>query len=322
MIRLAAEEYQYMNYSSLTDYLKSEFGTKVYKIALDAGCTCPNRDGTLDTRGCIFCSAGGSGDFAADRSLPVYEQIESAKAGVSRKITDGKYIAYFQNYSNTYAPVAYLERIFMEAIIHPDIVALSIATRPDCLPDGILDLLTRLNKIKPVWVELGLQTIHPRTADRIRRGFDLACFEDALVKLRPTGVKIIVHMILGLPGESRGDMLASVRYIAAQPIDGIKLQLLHVLKITDLAALYDQGEFTVMTMEEYIDLLAECIEMLPSRIIIHRMTGDGPKSLLIAPLWSANKRVVLNTIQREFAIRDVRQGRKFIQEKTGNPERS
>jgi len=309
-----------MNYSSLSDYLKNEFGTKVYKIALDAGCTCPNRDGTLDTRGCIFCSAGGSGDFAADRSLPIYEQIESAKARVSRKITDGKYIAYFQNYTNTYESVEYLEKIFLEAITHPDIVALSIATRPDCLPDGILDLLSRLNQIKPVWVELGLQTIHPRTADLIRRGFDLACFEEALEKLRLTGVKIIVHVILGLPGESRSDMLESVGYIASQPIDGIKLQLLHVLKNTDLAALYEQGEFAVMTMEEYIDLLSECIEMLPSRIIIHRMTGDGPKSLLIAPLWSANKRIVLNTIQREFTKRDVRQGRKYISGKIGNPE--
>ena len=309
-----------MNYSSLSDYLKSEFGTKVYKIALDAGCTCPNRDGTLDKRGCIFCSAGGSGDFAADRSLPVYEQIESAKARVSRKITAGKYIAYFQNYTNTYESVEYLEKIFLEAITHPDIAALSIATRPDCLPDGILDLLNRLNQIKPVWVELGLQTIHPRTADLIRRGFDLGCFEDALEKLRVTGVKVIVHLILGLPGESRGDMLESVGYIAAQPIDGIKLQLLHVLQNTDLAALYELGEFSVMTLEEYIDLLAECIEMLPARIIIHRMTGDGPKSLLIAPLWSANKRVVLNTIQREFIKRDVRQGRKYISGKTGNPE--
>ena len=319
MIRLSAEEYQYMNYSSLSDYLKNEFGTKVYKIALDAGCTCPNRDGTLDTRGCIFCSAGGSGDFAADRSLPVYQQIESAKARVSRKITDGKYIAYFQNYTNTYESVEYLERIFLEAINHPDIAALSIATRPDCLPDGILDLLSRLNRIKPVWVELGLQTIHPRTADLIRRGFDLACFEESLEKLRVTGVKIIVHLILGLPFESRGDMLESVAYIASQPIDGIKLQLLHVLQNTDLAAHYERGEFAVMTMAEYIDLLAECIEMLPARIIIHRLTGDGPKSLLIAPLWSANKRVVLNTIQREFTIRDVRQGRKYISGKTGNP---
>jgi len=311
-----------MNYSSLSDYLKNEFGTKVYKIALDAGCTCPNRDGTLDTRGCIFCSAGGSGDFAADRSLPIYEQIESAKARVSRKITDGKYIAYFQNYTNTYESVEYLEKIFLEAITHPDIVALSIATRPDCLPDGILDLLSRLNQIKPVWVELGLQTIHPRTADLIRRGFDLACFEESLKKLRVIGVKIIVHVILGLPGESRSDMLESVGYIASQPIDGIKLQLLHVLKNTDLAALYEQGEFAVMTMEEYIDLLSECIEMLPSRIIIHRMTGDGPKSLLIAPLWSANKRIVLNTIQREFTKRDVRQGRKYISGKIGNPEKT
>ena len=215
----------------------------------------------------------------------------------------------------------YLERIFLEAINHPDIAALSIATRPDCLPDGILDLLSRLNGIKPVWIELGLQTIHPRTADLIRRGFDLACFEEALEKLRVTGVRIVVHLILGLPFESRRDMLESVAYIASQPINGIKLQLLHVLKNTDLAALHSQGKFAVMTMEEYIDLLAECIEMLPPRIIIHRMTGDGPKSLLIAPLWSANKRVVLNTIQREFTRRDVRQGRKYITGMNNNPDK-
>jgi len=304
-----------MHYYSLSDYLKNEFGTKVYKIALDAGCTCPNRDGTLDTRGCIFCSEGGSGDFAADRSLPVRCQIESAQKRVKNKVGTGKYIAYFQNYTNTYAPVPYLEDIFTQAITHPDIVALSVATRPDCLPAEVLDLLHRLSLIKPVWVELGLQTIHPESSLLIRRGFDLLCFETALLHLRAAGIKVIVHLILGLPGETRSDMLESIDYIARQPVDGVKLQLLHVLKNTDLAVLYAKDGFKVMTMPEYMDLLAECIERLPSDMVIHRLTGDGPKSLLIAPLWSANKREVLNTIRREFTQRDVQQGRYFNKSK-------
>lgn len=300
-----------MYYFSLSDYLKTEFGTKVYKIAISSGCTCPNRDGTKGTRGCIFCSEGGSGDFAADGSLSISSQIESAKEKVSRKVQSGKYIAYFQSYTNTYAPVSYLEKIFMEAITHPDIAVLSIATRPDCLPDDCLALLARLAKIKPVWVELGLQTIHPATSDLIRRGFDLPCFEQAVDKLKSIGIKIIVHLILGLPGESRADMLESVDYVAAMPVDGIKLQLLHVLKNTDLAPLYEKGGFEVMTLPAYIGLLAECIEKLPPRIVIHRLTGDGPKSLLLAPLWSADKRVVLNTIQQEFTRKNVLQGRNY-----------
>jgi uncharacterized protein len=299
----------YMYYRSLSDALKEEFGTKVYKLALDAGCTCPNRDGTLDTRGCIFCSEGGSGDFAAASDLSVTEQIESAKSRVARKITDGRYIAYFQNFTNTYAPLPRLEKIYTEALFHPDIAALSIATRPDCLPDGTIELLARLNRIKPVWVELGLQTIHPRTANLIRRGFDLPCFADAVKRLNRAGLRIVVHLILGLPGESRADIMASVSYVASLPVDGVKLQLLHVLRNTDLADMYAAGEFEVLTRDEYIDLLAECVERLPERMVIHRLTGDGPKSLLIAPLWSADKRGVLNGIYREFTKRNVRQGR-------------
>ncbi len=298
-----------MYYRSLSDALKEEFGAKVYKLALDAGCTCPNRDGTLDTRGCIFCSEGGSGDFAADPGLSVAEQIESAKSRVARKIRDGRYIAYFQNFTNTYAPLSKLERIYSEAILHPDIAALSIATRPDCLPDDTVQLLSRLSRIKPVWVELGLQTIHPETASLIRRGFDLSCFAEAVDRLNRVGLRVVVHLILGLPGESRADIIASVSYVAKLPVDGIKLQLLHVLRNTDLADMYEAGEFEVLTREEYIDLLAECVERLPERMVIHRLTGDGPKSLLIAPLWSADKRGVLNDIYREFTRRNVRQGR-------------
>ena len=303
-----------MYYHSLSDALKEEFGAKVYKLALDAGCTCPNRDGTLDTRGCIFCSEGGSGDFAADSNLSVTAQIDSAKSRVARKIKDGRYIAYFQNFTNTYAPLSRLEKIYTEALFHPDIAALSIATRPDCLPDETVDFLARLNRIKPVWVELGLQTIHPKTAELIRRGFDLSCFNDAVDRLDRAGLRIVVHLILGLPGESRADIMASVSYIAELPIDGVKLQLLHVLKNTDLADMYEAGEFEVLTREEYIDLLAECVERLPERIVLHRLTGDGPKSLLIAPLWSGDKRGVLNGIYREFTRRNVRQGR-LVKEK-------
>lgn len=298
-----------MYYRSLSDALKEEFGAKVYKLALDAGCTCPNRDGTLDTRGCIFCSEGGSGDFASDPALSVTEQIESAKGRVARKITDGRYIAYFQNFTNTYAPLPRLEKIYSEAIFHPDIAALSIATRPDCLPDDTIALLSRLNRIKPVYVELGLQTIHPKTASLIRRGFELSCFSDAVERLSRAGLRIVVHLILGLPGESRADIMASVSYVASLPVDGVKLQLLHVLRNTDLADMYAAGEFEVLTREEYIDLLAECVERLPERMVIHRLTGDGPKSLLIAPLWSADKRGVLNGIYREFTRRNVCQGR-------------
>ena len=304
-------------YHSLDYEMKHRFGTKVYKIALEGGMTCPNRDGTIGTGGCIFCSAGGSGDFAvplqgADgmTAESVHRQIDLAISRISRKMgsSPGAYIAYFQSYTNTYAPVSYLRRLFTAAILHPEIRVLSIATRPDCLPEEVLDLLEELNQIKPVWIELGLQTIHPDTARLIRRGYELDCFTDAKNRLRRRGLEVIVHVILGLPGESRTQMLETVSWLGSNDIQGIKLQLLHILKGSDLALLYEQAPFPVMSMEEYLDLVIDCVSLLPPEIVIHRITGDGPKNLLIAPLWSANKRLVLNTLTRRFQERGITQG--------------
>ena len=240
----------YEHYYSLNRYLRETFGEKVYKLALDGGMTCPNRDGTIGTGGCIFCSAGGSGDFAEGRCASVAEQIEKARARVRKKTDAAKFIAYFQSYTNTYAPVEYLEALFSEAMAQECVVALSIGTRPDCLPDEVIDLLSRLNRIKPVWVELGLQTIHEETARYIRRGYPLPVYEDALARLRAAGITVITHVILGLPGESREMMLATIDYLGGphRP-DGVKLQLLHVLEGTDLAADWRTGKFACMEME-------------------------------------------------------------------------
>lgn len=299
-------------YYSLDYYLKQTYGEKLYKIALDGGMTCPNRDGTLGARGCIFCSAGGSGDFAGDRRTSITEQIEAGKAQSIRKHNGSSYIAYFQAYTNTYAPVSYLRSVFTEAINHPDIRILSIATRPDCLNDDVLALLAELNKKKPVWVELGLQTIHEETAQFIRRGYKLPVFEDALRKLRKIGITVIVHTILCLPGESREMMLDTIRYLNTQDIQGIKLQLLHILKHTDLADYYEKHPFHLPSREEYYELLGMCICNLRPDIVIHRLTGDGPRKLLVAPLWTGNKRQVLNGMQRYFKEQNIWQGKEFI----------
>ena len=298
-------------YHSLDYELKTVFGEKLYKISLDAGMTCPNRDGTIGTRGCIFCSQGGSGDFASDRALSITGQIEKGKAQTASKYKGNGYIAYFQAYTNTYAPVPYLEKLFREAICHPDIVALSIGTRPDCLGDDVLDLLDRLNRIKPVWVELGLQTIHEDTARYIRRGYALDCFEKAVKDLRARSLEVIVHTILGLPGEDRERTLQTIRYLNGQPIQGIKLQLLHVLKGTDLALDYERGLFETLTMESYLTLLIACLERLSPDIVVHRLTGDGPKDLLIAPVWSSAKRTVLNELHRRMKLENTWQGRLY-----------
>jgi radical SAM protein (TIGR01212 family) len=283
----------------LNDYLRETFGCKVYKIALNGGFTCPNRDGTLDNRGCIFCSAGGSGEFASDPKDNITEQVEAGKKLVASKAGDGKYIAYFQAYTGTYAPVERLRRLYEEAISHPDIVALSIATRPDCLPGEVLDLLEELNNRKPVWVELGLQTIHQGTADHIRRGYDLSVYSAAVDALRSRGIEVITHVILGLPGETVPDMLETVRFVCESGATGIKLQLLHVLRGTDLAEEYAAGTFEVLSEDEYIHILQECAKIIPDSVVVHRLTGDGDKKLLIAPMWSANKKHVWNRIQRE-----------------------
>lgn len=298
-------------YHSFHSMLEEEFHEKVYKLALNGGMSCPNRDGTLGTRGCIFCSAGGSGDFAANKDLSITQQIEEQMAVLTQKRPVRKYIAYFQAYTNTYAPVSYLESIFTEALSHPDIAALSIGTRPDCLGADILSLLDTLNHIKPVWVELGLQTMHESTARYIRRGYDLPCFEKAVSDLHSHGLDVIVHTILGLPGETTRDVLDTIHYLNSRSIQGIKLQLLHVLRGTDLADDYEAGLFQTLTMDEYLTLLIACLEHLSPDIVIHRLTGDGPKDLLIAPEWSSAKRTVLNELHRRMKAENTWQGRLY-----------
>ena len=287
-----------MEYLSFNKYLKDKFGQKVYKISLDGGFTCPNRDGKTGTRGCIFCSKGGSGDFAENREMSITEQIESGKKKVEKKIKSGKYIAYFQAFTNTYAPVEILRQKYEEAINHPDVVALSIATRPDCLGDDVLKLLDEMNKIKPVFVELGLQTIHQKSAKYIRRGYDLSVYDKAVRDLKKIGVNVVVHVILGLPNESENDMLKTVKYVCESGANGIKLQLLHVIDGTDLAKDYEKGLFKTLEFDEYVNLIVKCVKIIPKDIVIHRLTGDGAKKDLIAPLWSADKKKVLNAINK------------------------
>ena len=299
-----------MHYYSLNEYLQQTFGEKVYKISLDGGMTCPNRDGKIDTRGCIFCSKGGSGEFSADRRLSVRCQIEEAKKKIQAKTDCRKFIAYFQPFTNTYAPVDYLRKIYSEAAAPDEIVALSIATRPDCLGEEVLELLRNLNQIKPVWVELGLQTIHTDSAAYIRRGYDTDVYDRAVNSLKKIGISVITHIILGLPFETKEMMLRSVVY-AGERSDGIKLQLLHVLRNTDLQKDFEAGMFAALSMEEYIDILCDAVEMLPPDTVIHRLTGDGDKKLLLAPMWSGDKKRVLNAINRAFRQRNITQGSRY-----------
>lgn len=298
-------------YNSLDYYIKETFHEKLYKLSLNAGYTCPNRDGTCGTRGCIFCSRGGSGDFAADVSLSIPEQLRVEKEKKKSKYSGHSYIAYFQAYTNTYGPLEVLEKAFTQALADPEVKVLSIATRPDCLSAEILGLLERLSLTKPVWIELGLQTIHESTAEFIRRGYPLPVFEEALKKLRALGLSVIVHTILYLPGESEADMLETIEYLNRQDIQGIKLQLLHVLKDTDLYDYYLEHPFFLPTMEEYLEFLGTCLCCLRPDIVIHRLTGDGPKSLLAAPLWTRNKRLVLNQMEKSFRERNIWQGKHY-----------
>lgn len=293
-------------YYSLNEYLKEQYGHKIYKLALNSGMTCPNRDGLIDFRGCIFCSAGGSGDFATGLC-----DFDKAKELIKDKYSGNDFIAYFQSFTNTYAPVSYLEQLYMPIIKRDDVRILSIATRPDCLSDECIELLDKLNKIKPIWIELGLQTIHERTARYIRRGYSLDVFENAVSRLNKIGIRPIVHMIIGLPGESHDEILQTAAYLSHMNISGIKLQLLHVLKNTDLATDYNNGCFKVLELDEYISIVADILQILPADMIIHRITGDGPKNLLIAPLWSANKKNVLNSLNRYLRDNNIIQGSKF-----------
>lgn len=297
-----------MAYRSLSESLKETFGCKVYKLSLDGGMTCPNRDGTVGTRGCIFCS--GAGEFAA-AGENVAQQIALAKKRVEQKNPSGRYIAYFQSFTNTYAPVSHLRELFAAAMEPEEVVALAIATRADCLGDEVLDLLEELNRRKPLWVELGLQTIHEKTADYIRRGCDLAAFDRAIAELKRRGITVILHMILGLPDETSEEIFATADYIAHSGADGVKFHLLYVQEGTDLAEEYRAGRVKVLEKEEYIPLLAECVQRMPPDMVIHRLTGDGDKRTLIAPLWSADKKRVLNDIRRYFAENGVEQGAHF-----------
>ncbi len=283
---------------SLNNKMKKEYGEKVYRIALDAGLTCPNRDGKLGRGGCIFCSLGGSGEFAGDRKVPIKEQLAAGKDMIRKKVPGCRFfIAYFQAFTNTYGDIAYLDKIYREAVSDEEVVIISIATRPDCLGREVLELLTEINKIKPVWVELGLQTSKEDTADFIRRGYKNSVYEEAVKNLHKAGIEVITHVILGLPGESREDMINTCRYVAASGSNGIKLQILNILKGTDLAEYYQSNPFYIMDLAEYKELLTQCLRVLPADMTIHRITGDGPKSLLIEPKWVADKKKVINTLR-------------------------
>lgn len=294
-------------YYSLNEYLKETFGEKVYKLALDIGCTCPNRDGTLDTRGCVFCHNGSS--HFAEIGVDINEQIENAKKRVKSKVKTEKYIAYFQSFTNTYGDAQFLEKMFTTAVMRDDIVAISIGTRPDCLPQNILEMLEKLNKIKPVWVELGLQTSNEKSAEYIRRCYPNSVYENAVKELKSRGITVITHIIIGLPNETKQDVVNTVEFAVKCGTDGVKLQLLHILKDTDLYEDYKKGLVSPLKMEEYIDILFCCIEKIPQNIVIHRITGDAPKKHLVEPLWSADKKNVLNTINKEMNNRNIIQGK-------------
>lgn len=298
-----------MYINTLNAYLKNRFGRKIYKLTLDGGMTCPNRDGKVGFGGCIFCGGNGSGSFCPSVDLSITAQIEEGKKLLKNKIKEGGYIAYFQSHTNTYAAVPYLRKIFYEAVNHPDIVGISIGTRPDCLEDDVLKLLEELAKIKPLWVELGLQTINENTAKLINRCYPLKVYDQAVKNLKSIGAEVVTHVILGLPGETEEQMLETVAY-SSKVSDGIKLQLLHVLRDTKLYEMYQKEPFKIFSMEEYTELLCRCIEIIPKNVVIHRMTGDGDKRLLVEPMWSGNKKVVLNYINKAFSEKDIVQGSK------------
>ena len=300
-----------MHYHALNDHLRSRFGRKVYKLSLRGVTTCPNRDGTVGTRGCIFCSDSGGGEFAACGS-GIAEQLTDARRRVADKVPEGAgYIAYFQSFTNTYAPVSVLRPLFTAAMAPQDVVALSVATRPDCLGEDVLDLLAELNRHKPVWVELGLQTVHETTARYIRRGYDLGVFDEAVRKLKERNIEVIAHQIIGLPGETEEMIYQTADHIARSGCDGVKFHLLHVLRGTDLAAEYAAGKLRTLAMEDYFRLLCGCIERMPPEMVIHRLTGDGAKRDLIAPLWSGDKKTVLNALRCYMVQHDIQQGRLY-----------
>ena len=297
------------HYLSFNQAMRARFGRKMYKLSLDGGFTCPNRDGALGNRGCIFCS--GAGEFAAKQTGDITAQLNTAKALVADKAKDAGYIAYFQSFTNTYAAPDRLRELYLPVASHPDVAVLDIATRPDCLSAEVLEVLAELTKVKPLWVELGLQTIHPETAEFIRRGYDLPVFDEAVKKLHAIGAEVIIHQIIGLPNETEEMIYETAEYIGRSGADGVKFHLLHVIEHTDLAKLYRAGEFDVLTMERYFELLAGCIRRIPKDMVVHRLTGDGDKRTLIAPLWSGNKKQVLNSMNKYFAEIGLEQGSLF-----------
>lgn len=298
-------------YHSLNYFLREKFGEKVFKISLDAGFSCPNRDGTISSGGCIFCSERGSGDFAGNRQFSITKQFEDIKKIMSKKWKEGKYIAYFQAYTNTYGNIEVLKEKYEEAIKQEGVVALAIATRPDCLSDEVIELLSELNKRVYIWIELGLQTVSDKTAKIINRGYDIAAFENSIRKLRAASIDVVVHVILGLPEEDKNDMLNTIDYLAHSNIQGIKFHLLHLMKDTPLVRYYELGKLIFLEQEEYVDLICEAIALLPQDIVIHRMTGDAPRELLIGPMWSLKKWEILNAINQKLEKYDIYQGLDF-----------
>lgn len=305
------KEWNGKRYHSLNYFLRNKFGEKIYKISLDGGFTCPNRDGKVAKGGCTFCSARGSGDYAGSRILSISEQFEDRKVMMEKKWKDGKYIAYFQAYTNTYAPVEELRRKYDEALAQKNVVALSIATRPDCLDKDILDYLEELNKKTYLWVELGLQTINDDTARNFNRGYDFEVFDKSIKELQKRGIEVVVHTIFGLPGETKEDMLKTVDYVAHSGAQGVKFHLLHLMEGTKMVQQYESGELELLSKEDYIDLICKGIAMIPEEMVVHRLTGDAPRASLIGPMWSLKKWEVLNDIDKALVDNDIWQGKDF-----------
>ena len=307
------KEWNGKRYNSLNNFLREKVGEKVFKISLDGGFSCPNRDGTISKGGCLFCSERGSGDFAGDRDFSIEKQFIDIKDMMSKKWKSGKYIAYFQAYTNTYAPVDVLRDKYNEALQQEGVVALAIATRPDCLGEDVLDLLEEINKKFYVWVELGLQTSKDSTAKLINRGYKLEVFEDAIERLKKRNIDFVVHSILGLPEESKEDMLNTINYIAHSGAKGVKFHLLHLMKHTPMVKLYEQGRLKFLEQDEYIEIICEAIAMLPQDMVVHRLTGDSPRDLLIGPMWSLKKWEILNAIDKALEDNDIYQGKNYIE---------
>lgn len=307
------KEWNGKRYHSLNCFLRNKFNEKIYKISLDGGFTCPNRDGKVGMGGCTFCSARGSGDYAGSRILSIENQFEDRKKMMEKKWKEGKYIAYFQAYTNTYAPIDELRQKYEEALLQEDVVAISIATRPDCIDDDILDLLEEISKRTYLWVELGLQTVNDETGRNFNRGYDLKTFDESLKMLKERNIEVVVHTIFGLPGETNEDMLKTVDYVAHLGVQGIKFHLLHLMKGTKMVEQYESGELKLLGQEDYIDLICKAVAMIPSDMVVHRLTGDAPRESLIGPMWSLKKWEVLNAIDKALVDNDIWQGKNFIE---------